>query len=124
MKYIITLLFFAAFGCKTAPKADQMSTIPFFTPQQKQMLDSTHKAGDVDVFCLTDKDTMYYLRMYHNEDGEIRRYETTIQGKAGYDRVSYQWLNDSTVLFHLLNSRNNNVQQVKLSGSGAVTSVE
>lgn len=101
-----------------------MQVIPFYTEMQKQMMDSTHKAGDVDVFCIAEKDTVFYLRMYRTESGEVRRYETTIRGNQGFDKSAHQWLNDSTVLFHLLNSATSKQQDVQLSGSGAITTVQ
>jgi hypothetical protein len=87
--------------------------------------DSTmHKPGDAEVFRITGKDTTYITRMYRKEAGEVRRYESTLVGNFSYDRASFEWQNDSTISFKLIDSKDDKSQIIKITGSNAITTVQ
>jgi hypothetical protein len=128
MKTILPGLIVLLVSCGTATTkiVDTTFPIPSYPSEQKNIAPDTakHKAGDVDVFRLVGKDTAYFARLYRLDGGEVRRYETVIMERVNYDRASYEWLNDSTVSFRLIDTKNNKTQAFQLIGSGASTTVQ
>lgn len=123
MKMIILMLVFACVACSTTKK-EQGQMIPVFNSAQKDpsAADTSRRAGDAEVFMLAGADTVYYCRMYRNDNNELRRYETTISSGV-YDHYEFRWVNDSTVSFTLINRENDRHTSFQLMGSGASTSV-
>jgi hypothetical protein len=128
MKTIAFLFIVALAACRSTNgnTTEQTFTIPSYTSAQRDLAHdtATHKAGDMEVFMITGKDTVYIARIYRKDGGEVRHYETMINGSTFYDKASYQWLNDSTAAFKLTDSKNNRDYNFQLSGSGATTTVQ
>ncbi len=128
MKSLILLLVVIALACSQSKVNNPVKTHPvptYFATQKNPSADTNkYKPGDVEVFKLiSGKDTIYFTRMYRLYNNEIRSYETTLTGSFGYDAMNYNWLNDSTITFTLINSSNQNSQDITIMGSGASTSV-
>ncbi len=128
MKPLILLLAVIAFACSQSNVKSSVKTHPvptYFATEKNPSADTNkYKSGDVEVFKLVSgKDTIYFTRMYRLDNNEIRSYETTLTGNYGYDAMNYNWLNDSTITFTLINSSNKNSQEITIMGSGATTSV-
>lgn len=128
MKSLILLFVVIALACSQSKVNNPVKTHPvptYFATQKNPSADTNkYKPGDVEVFKLiSGKDTIYFTRMYRLYNNEIRSYETTLTGSFGYDTMNYNWLNDSTVTFTLINSSNQNSQDITIMGSGATTSV-
>lgn len=123
---LLIILFLVACTSTNPKKAEQTFPIPSYLATQKNPSANVaaHKPGDVEVFRLISKDTFYFTRLYRNESGETRAYETTIRGGNAYDKMFYKWLNDSTVLFTLIDSKSDKSQEIQLMGSNAVTTVQ
>ena len=126
MKTCYTFLVVLIISCGTAntKSEEKIFPIPSYSASQNNPSANLHKAGDVEVFRLISKDTFYFTRMYRKENGEVRAYETTITGHNSYDNMNYNWLNDSTIVFKLIDTKNNKTQSIQLMGSGAVTTVQ
>lgn len=121
---VILTCFLVACSSANTKVADKSFFIPSYTVKDSPSDSTNHKAGDAEVFRITGKDTTYITRMYRKEDGEIRRYESTIVGSIPYDRASFEWHNDSTITFKLIDTKNDKSQTIQLTGSRAVTTVQ
>lgn len=128
MKTIAFLFVVALAACRSTNgnSTEKTFAIPGYTSVQKNAAHdtATHKAGDMEVFMITGKDTVYIARIYRKDDGELRHYETMINGSTFYDKASYRWVNDSTAAFKLIDSKNNKDYTFQLTGSGATTTVQ
>jgi hypothetical protein len=128
MKTILPAVVLLLVSCGTATTniVDKTFAIPSYATAQKNITPDTakHKAGDAEVFRLVGPDTAYFARLYRLDGGEVRRYETVIMDRVNYDRASYEWVNDSTVSFRLIDTKNNKIQAFQLIGSGASTTVQ
>jgi PBP1b-binding outer membrane lipoprotein LpoB len=129
MKAVLLLLILFVVACSPAGKktAVKNHAVPtYFATQKNPSPDTnTYKAGDVEVFKLiSGKDTFFFTRMYRRDNGELRSYETTLTGKSYYDEMRYQWLNDSTITFTFIDSKNKGSQDITIMGSGATTAVQ
>jgi hypothetical protein len=126
MKTILLFLLFTFLACRSTNNTEKSFPISTYSSGQKYPLADplSHKPGDVEIFRVLGKDTIYYARMYRLEEGSVKPYETVITGHMVYDRVNYQWLNDSTVSFNLLDSKTNKGYTFQLTGYGANTAVQ
>lgn len=124
--FLLVVVIFVACTQNNVNTSIKTHPVPtYFATQKNPSADTTKfKPGDVEVFKLVSgKDTIYFARMYRRDNGETRSYETTLTGGFGYDAMNYNWLNDSTIIFTLINSSNKNSQEITIMGSGATTSV-
>jgi hypothetical protein len=126
MKILLPLILVAvACGTANTSPSDKVFTIPSFADTANNPFNDTanHKPGDVEIFRLLGKDTAYIARLYRLDHGDKRNYETIIVENTNYDQGSYQWMNDSTISFYLIDSKNNKRKGFTLTGSGGTTTV-
>jgi hypothetical protein len=126
MKSIPVIVACVLVACSSANNklADKSFQIATYSVKDTPSDSTTHKPGDAEVFRITGKDTTYITRMYRKEGGEVRRYESTLVGNFSYDRASFEWQNDSTISFKLIDSKDDKSQTIKITGSNAITTVQ
>jgi hypothetical protein len=127
MKTILpAMLILVACGTANTKTAEKSFVIPSYPETQKNPYADTanHKPGDVEMFRVLGKDTVYFTRLYRVDNGEIRQYESVIVQNTNYDKGSYQWINDSTLLFNLIDSKNDKRQSFHMIGSGGSTTLQ
>ena len=65
---------------------------------------------------------VYLLTIFRNEQGTLNYYSAYVSSLNTYDEATYEWVNDSTVTFHLKNN-NHNHESYTVMGYGRSTTL-
>ncbi len=81
---------------------------------------------DVDVFKTTTENRIFYslsiFRNNRNNHGKLKMYSAIIVSAFTYENAVYEWINDSTVTFNLINKFHNH-ETYTVSGYGGTTAL-
>ena len=78
-----------------------------------------HKDKDVKIsrHDVPDKNS-YMVYMYRMDNGKLKSYDFIVAAKDDYDKATYTWVNDTTMIFKLINSKKNTSENFKMIGVG------
>ena len=65
---------------------------------------------------------LYMLTIYRNQNGNVKAYKAGIISLHTYENAVYEWINDSTVTFHLSNKFHSH-ETYTVSGYGGTTAL-
>jgi hypothetical protein len=87
----------------------------------------TNKDKDVVISRITIPDhdgNFYYINMYRMDNGKLRMYPFGTSASGDYDKATYKWTNDTTIVFKLINTSNNKSESFRMSGNGNRSDLE
>jgi len=76
---------------------------------------ASYHPGDVQIFRSSYLGDSYAVRMYVEEEGETRAYQSYIMSTQNFDQATYQWQDDATLHLILLSSENGQVGRYSLT---------
>jgi hypothetical protein len=87
----------------------------------------SHKDKDVVISRINIPDIgsrSYFIKIYRMDSGKLKSYPFGTSAADDYDRATYKWVNDTTVVFKLINSSNSKSESFRMSGNGNRASLE
>jgi hypothetical protein len=122
MKTILILILMALLNsCNSTGNEKTISIIQNWDSSNSSDNIENHKDKEVNILRMHNRDKdgkFYFIFMYRMDDKKLRAYPFPTSAKSDYDKASYKWINDTTMLFSLRNSLNNLSETFKMTGNG------
>ncbi len=125
--FILGLIFcLLQVGCDTsASKLHGVLDIPDFRNSKDPEIDlASHKPYEVIVFRTYFMGDTYRVRYYQNEKDSLYCNGVILSAEEDYNKLEYQWENDTTVSLRLFSTISNKEQKFSVSGSASGSSLE
>lgn len=122
----LTMILFVSlsqFACDKAFKGEVNIIDKRDTGEPEENL-ASHKPRDVEAFRIEFMDEQSYSIMYYqNEEGKLRAHKFWYGTEDDFDKVAYEWVNDTTVSVKLINSSTKKEKKFKLFGYGSSSGI-
>lgn len=122
----LTMILFVSlsqFACDKAFKGEVNIIDKRDTGEPEENL-ASHKPRDVEAFLIEFMDEQSYSIMYYqNEEGKLRAHKFWYGTEDDFDKVAYEWVNDTTVSVKLINSSTKKEKKFKLFGYGSSSGI-
>ena len=123
---LILILMTLLYACSTTNDEKTVSIIDYKNPtggEPKVVNLASNKDKNVEVFRINGRDS-YHTVMYRLEKGNLEAYESGVTSNNNYDKVTYKWINDSTLSYRLVNSSNSLSETYSMVGNNGWTRLE
>jgi hypothetical protein len=124
MKYILSMMMFLFITCTSKPTENKVSIVDYRNSKVPEVKPESHKDKDVDIFRTLFFGNTYQTVIYRIDNGQLKGYQVNYGSYNDFDKASYSWVNDSTVIVKLFSSSGDSTARFSVSGYGSTTSLE
>jgi hypothetical protein len=117
---LILILISLIYACSTTSKEKTISIIDNWDSVAQDNIEShTDKDFKISRMHLRDKEGKFYVAfMYRMDNNKLRAYPYFISANDDYNKATYNWINDTTMTFRLINFSHNSSESFKMTGNG------
>lgn len=120
---VITVLIFplAQYACKNPvnKKKGEVNIIDLRRTQEPNVNLASHKPRDIEVYRISFLDSSCYSVIYYQKENDsIKSHKAYYAINEDFDKVFYNWINDTTLSVKLFNTRSKNEKAFKVFGNG------
>jgi hypothetical protein len=96
-----------------------------YRSQQTPPIDlKSHKNGDVEIWRTFFMGDSFELIYFHDYSGKLHDYHAFVGVPENFKKATYQWKNDTTVIFKFIESKPRQKMTVEVFGNGSASGMK